>query len=179
MGNLTGKKYTISRKTFAYTILKKKVKLALWHLTPNHYFLRAFLQAYVASVSARVSREKRDESKNRNERWEPGEKKKQRFLYVYLFSSPFLHFLAYWLFFVTWWTNRRTSTGHYTPSALIFGVQSFVHYRIKWRVCYSGQFTSSTTRTTKTSKLNVSRVGQSCHFRDFYDLNEELLRSYN
>ena len=132
-----------------------------------------------ASVSVRVSREKRDESKNRNEGWEPGEKKKQRFLYVYLFSSPFLHFLAHWLFFVTWWTNRRTSTGHYTPSALIFSFQSFVRYRIKWRVCYSGQFTSSTRRTTKTSKLNVSRVGQSCHFRDFYDLNEELLRSYN
>ena len=155
------------------------MKLALWHLTPNHYFLRAFLQACVASVSAGVSREKRDESKNRNEGWEPGENKKQRFLYVFLFFSPFLHFLAYWLFFVTWWTNRRTSTGHYTPSALIVSVQSFVRYRIKWRVCYSGQFTSSTRTTNKPVNWTFFHVGPSCHFRDFYDLNEELWRSYN
>ena len=153
MGGVGGqyhrKKNTISRKPFAYTILRKRVKLALWHLIPNHYF---FTRVFTSLRSQRLSESysgKRGESKNRNEGWERGEKKKQRFLYVFLFSSPFLHFLAYWLFFVTWWTNRRTSTGHYTPSALIFSVQSFVRYRIKWRVCYSGQFTSSTRRTNK------------------------------
>ena len=149
MGNFTEKKYTISRKTFAYTIPRKKVKLALWHLTPNHYFLPAFLQVCVASVSARVSREKSDESKNRNEGWERGEKKKQRFLCFFVLLPLSSIFLVYWQFFVTSWTNRRTSTGHYTPSALIFSVQSFVRYKMKWRVCYSGQFTSSTRRTNK------------------------------
>ena len=64
VGNFTEKKYTISRKTFAYTTPRKKVTLALWHLTPNHYFL----QACVASVSVACSRRSYSRAREKNSR---------------------------------------------------------------------------------------------------------------
>ena len=94
MGNITEKKYN-SSQTVCIHNTKKKSEVSF--VTPNPkplLFARVFTslrsQRFRGSESG-----KKEESKNRNEGWERGENKKQRFLHVFLFSSPFLHFLAY------------------------------------------------------------------------------------